>query len=107
MSFKLLFDERGNALDRLEVLHHELFGGNGDLEPVLQVRDQLQHAQGIEDAALQEGIGVHETPHPCPRELANDESPDPLSYRVGWHRWPDPGKPRSTIPWAEATRSPM
>ena len=52
MSFKLPFDKRGDALDRLKVLHHEVLFGNGDVEPVLQVRDQLQHTQGIEDAAL-------------------------------------------------------
>ena len=55
---KLPFDERGDALDCLEVLQHELFVGDGDLEPFLQVGNQFKHTEGIEDAAFQERIGV-------------------------------------------------
>ena len=79
-----MLDEPRNALDGIEVRRDELLIGNRDLILRFEKRDQLEHASRVDDAALEERVGIRELAIALSEEKVLD---DELAYvRLnGWH----------------------
>jgi len=79
-----VLDEPRNALDGIEVRRDELLIGNRDLILRFEKRDQLEHASRVDDAALEERVGIRELAIALSEEKVLD---DELAYvRLnGWH----------------------
>src|SRR6266849_6682052 len=67
-----------HLLDGLKVLWDEFIVGNLDSELLLDEFDQLQHSHGVQDAALQQGITLFDTPRASEGEFPDEE----IQYQV-------------------------